>query len=1083
MRRRSRFSGLASRLPFGGWAIILVASICCVAVSAPCVLGDQFSTAPADGLRQHTPRAFALVGATVVVAPGRVLEKATIVVRDGVIQSVGDSLTVPTDVRAYPMPGQWIYPGFVDAYGEIEFTPQHAHAPNAARQAALTGAATAAPASPDDEGTPYWNPLVRPERRTADHLRRDADRNENLRGQGFTLRLVAPSDGVIKGTSALVATSDEAPSRALVQADVAQHMRLTVRRDPQRAEFPNSPMGAVALVRQALYDADWHAEAWATFHAGRGVPRPEHNAALEALAQLRSTRRLVIADAPNERYFLRADRLAREFALNVVMRGSGREYRRLAAVRETGRPVILPLNFPKAPRVDTPEASRLVGLDELMHWDLAPENPARLERAGVRIALTTHGLSGAGDFLASLRQAVERGWPADAALRALTTTPAELFGIARDHGTLEPGKQANFVVTTGNLFDAATRVVETCVQGKRYDIRKPISFDPRGTWQVAIEGVSGPVELVVFGERDELKASLKWPATGTTPAAKQLELARVSMIESQLTAVFDATAVQTPGRARLMTTMIVTESAPGIAPRLVGHVVWPDARKANLTATRTATQPAVAPPSAPATGPAGEAPKHAEPEKKLVHLPASFDVNYPLGAWGVEPPAGPQPVVAARQILFTGATIWTCGPAGTLERASILIGEGKILAIGPELAAPEGATIVDCQGKHLTPGVIDCHSHIATDGGVNESSQSVTAEVRIGDFINADDINIYRQLAGGVTCSHILHGSANTIGGQCQIVKFRWGLLDEELKFAGAPPTIKFALGENVKQSNRGDRFTTRYPQTRMGVEQLVRDEFQAARDYARRRRLWEETHQGTPPRRDLELDAIVEVLDGKRWIHCHSYRQDEVLAFLRTLQAFDVTVGAMQHILEGYKVADEMARHNAMGSAFADWWAYKFEVIDAIPHAGALMHRAGVVVSFNSDDAELARHLNQEAAKAIKYGGLTPDDALRFVTLNPARQMRIDAHVGSLEVGKHADLVVWSGPPLSNYARCEQTWIDGRRYFDRGEDQLRRQRDRSRRDTLIQKILASGAPMEETRVPEEEQWPTEDEACHARHE
>ena len=394
---------------------------------------------------------------------------------------------------------------------------------------------------------------------------------------------------------------------------------------------------------------------------------------------------------------------------------------------------------------------------------------------------------------------------------------------------------------------------------------------------------------------------------------------------------------------------------------------------------------------------------------------------------------------------------------------------------------PAGTLVVDLAGKHLTPGIIDCHSHMATDGGVNESSQAITAEVRIGDFIDPTDITIYRQLGGGVTCSNILHGSANSIGGQNQVIKLRWGATGEQLKFRLAPAGIKFALGENVKQSNWGDKYTSRYPQTRMGVQQIIRDEFAAARDYTRRHQQWKKTRKGLPPRRDLELDAIAEILAGKRWIHCHSYRQDEILALMRTLEAYNVRIGTFQHILEGYKVAEVMAQHGAMGSAFSDWWAYKFEVYDAIPYNGALMHKAGVVVSFNSDDDELARHLNQEAAKAVKYGGVSRTEALKFVTLNPARQLRIDKYVGSVEVGKQADFAIWSGDPLSNFTRCEQTWIEGRKYFDRDDDLKRRKQANEMRATLVQKILASGVEMMkpgEKVSAESELWPRTDVFC-----
>ena len=335
--------------------------------------------------------------------------------------------------------------------------------------------------------------------------------------------------------------------------------------------------------------------------------------------------------------------------------------------------------------------------------------------------------------------------------------------------------------------------------------------------------------------------------------------------------------------------------------------------------------------------------------------------------------------------MITGVTIWTCADEGKIEKGAVLFGDGKIKKVfsdGAEL--PTADITIDGTGKHLTPGIIDCHSHSASDSGINESGQAITAEVRIGDFIDADSMNIYRQLAGGVTTINILHGSSNPIGGQNQVIKLRWGLLDEEMKFADAPAGIKFALGENVKRSN-STQPSSRYPQTRMGVAEIIENAFRAAEEYRARQKAFAKTGKGLPPRKDLELEAIAEIVEGERWIHCHSYRQDEILALIRILDAHGITIGTFQHILEGYKVADEMAEHGAMASAFADWWAYKYEVKDAIPHAGALMHRAGVRVSFNSDDAELARHLNQEAAKAVRYGGVSEEEALKFVTLNPA--------------------------------------------------------------------------------------------------
>lgn len=392
-------------------------------------------------------------------------------------------------------------------------------------------------------------------------------------------------------------------------------------------------------------------------------------------------------------------------------------------------------------------------------------------------------------------------------------------------------------------------------------------------------------------------------------------------------------------------------------------------------------------------------------------------------------------------------TIWTCGKDGILTNSSITFRHGKIENVGK---LPAGSNIFPTP-NHITPGLIDAHSHTAIVGAVNESTLPSTAICRIGDVVNSETRNIYEQLAGGLTTANLLHGSANPIGGQNQVIKLRDGASPEELKFEGAMPGIKFALGENVKQSNWGERNVTRFPQTRMGVPTFHANRFTAAQQYLA---AWKkfETSGGPQPRRDLELETIGEIIEGKRLIHCHSYRADEILAFIRTMESFKVRIGTLQHVLEGYKIADEIAAHGAGGSCFSDWWAYKFEVYDAIPQNGALMRERGVLVSFNSDSSDLARRLNTEAAKAVKFGGTPEIEALKFVTINPAKQLGIDKRVGSLEPGKDADFVVWSGNPLDSRSVVLQTWIDGKKYFDRAEAATRAAALKKERADLIAK-------------------------------
>ncbi|HXJ05871.1 MAG TPA: amidohydrolase family protein [Candidatus Acidoferrum sp.] len=416
----------------------------------------------------------------------------------------------------------------------------------------------------------------------------------------------------------------------------------------------------------------------------------------------------------------------------------------------------------------------------------------------------------------------------------------------------------------------------------------------------------------------------------------------------------------------------------------------------------------------------------------IVCLLCSFVL--PLFARAANPPDAP-PV-----ILIQNATILTVSH-GTIEHGSILIKGGKIAEVGSSIKAPKDAQVFDAAGQFVIPGIIDCHSHIAVDGSVNEGSVSVSSMANIADVLNPDDIDIFRDLAGGVTVANVLHGSANSIGGQTEVIKLRWGQPASKLPFEGAVPGIKFALGENPKRSNFSiPGATPRYPATRMGVEETIRTAFAEARDY---KKTWDDydkkvaagNKNAIPPRRDLRLDPLVEVLEGKRYVHAHCYREDEILMLLRVAKEFGFKVRTFQHVLEGYKVADEIAAAGTGASTFSDWWAYKVEAYDAIPYNAALMTRRGVLVSINSDDAEEATHLNQEAAKTMKYGGLSHDEALKLVTLNPAIQLGIDKRVGSIDVGKDADLVIYNHDPLSAYAVVQKTLIDGRVYFDRQRD------------------------------------------------
>ena len=962
-----------------------------------------FITLAVASVHSETPRVHAIVGARIVTAPGQVIPHGTIVMRDGVIVAVGARVTVPPDARIWQADSLTVYPGLIDAF----VMPADAPAPAAA--AGPPGRpGPAPPAAP--RGAAHELDTVRPETRMVEGPPLPKDQVEAMRAAGFAAAQVAPRRGIVRGSTAVIGLGDGTPNENLVEADAAQVLAL----EPAPAGYPGSLMGAIAVVRQALLDARWYHDAQATYRRSPlGKPRPDENvswAALEPVVQGQQPA-LFVADDMLE--VARAGTIAREAGLRASIVGGGDEYKRVRLLAAAGYPLIVPVNFPDAPDVADADNALEVATEELRAWDQAPGNAAALVKAGATFALTTNGLKDVKTFRANVAKAIGRGLTPDQALAALTTTPAKLLGLSDRLGTLAPGKIANLTVTRGDLFSESGRVREVWVDGNRYEAAKE-DGPLKGTW------------------------SLEWGH-----AAHTLLVAMDKDTTARLVVGAD-TLAGTPVRAdgaRLRFTV----RRGGEAPEDFDLSAANDALQGTLSVTGVGSHP-VAGRRLP------EPAKPAAMDKKDEPVPTPAVMGN-TEAWRMPAPAQPAAV------LVRDATIWTAGPRGTLEHADLLVRGGRIAAVGAHLAAPANALVIDGRGKHVAPGIIDCHSHSAILGNVNECTNSVTAEVRIQDVINSESLNLYRQLASGNTVMHLLHGSCNSIGGQCAVIKNKWGEPPDQLLFAAAPPTIKFALGENPKQANWGVEATGRYPQSRSGVEETIRDAFTRARDYQASWADWKAHRRPYPPRRDLQLEALSEVLEGKRVIHCHSYRQDEILMLMRLTEEFGIRVGTFQHVLEGYKVADEMASHGAGGSTFSDWWAYKYEVIDAIPYNGYLMWDRGVTVSYNSDSDELARRLNTEAAKAIKYGGVPPEEAIKFVTLNPAKQLKIDGRVGSLEVGKDADFAIWSGSPLSPYSLCEQTWIEGRKYFDRQADLDGRAALDQERAALIAKAKAAKAP------------------------
>ena len=970
--------------------------------------GGLAQPAPVEGIRPAPVRTHAIVGATVVTSPGHVVEDATIVIRDGVIEAVGPGITPPPQARIWPADDLTVYPGLIDM--------------------ALLVEARDLPDASADAGA-HWNSRVHPQVAMSSQPRPDGSLREALRKIGFTAAAVYPAKGIFRGSGTVIALADEDEHVLVYRPRADMTIGLNDRGPRGDRSYPNSLMGVLALVRQTLHDTRWYAECQSRWRLDpQGQEPPVHSDALEALADVITAGQRVQFDVTDELTALRAARLAEEFELEAMLLGSGYEFRHLDSVAATGLAVIVPLDYPDRPKVSSLLEADDVSLREMMTWEQAPTNARRLVEAGVTVALTTHRLDKRSEFPAALSKTIKHGLGEDDALAALTTTPARLLGLSDIMGTIEAGKAANLVVVEGSLFDRKPRIRDTWVNGRRHEVsREPaIMFAGAGTLRTE-SGLEAAMEI------DTEKATV----TAHLPDGRKLKAKKVVFQHDRLAFVLDARLFDADGYARL--TGVI---AGGI---VTGTGALPDGARFGFTISPTAE--AETPHEEDADQ---EDEKSDEDDEKEFELPPQELVR-PLGAYGLAAPPQPQ------HVIVTNATIWTCGPQGIIDNGTLDVADGKVVSVGtdaPPTAATAADTLhIDGTGKHVTPGLIDSHSHTGISGNINETTRSVTAEVRIADVINPDDINWYRQLAGGLVAANQLHGSANPIGGQNSVVKLKWSRGADAFPIEGVIPGIKFALGENVK-GRQG-----RYPATRMGVETIMRDAFVAALEYRQQRDRYQalspdEGRSTMLPRRDLTLDTLLEILDGRRLVHCHAYRQDEMLMLMRLADELGFTVGTFQHVLEGYKVAEAMAVHGAGGGAFSDWWAYKVEAMDAIPYNGALMHDVGVVVSFNSDSGELARRLNTEAAKAVRYGGVEPHAALGFVTINAARHLHIDRRTGSLEPGKDADFVIWSDSPLSAYARCEQTWIEGARYFDLETDRQLRQTAQRERQRLVQKIL-----------------------------
>ncbi|RTR38480.1 amidohydrolase [Shewanella canadensis] len=959
-----------------------------------------------DQLTDNTPKITALTHARLMIEPGKILDDATLLIENNKIIEIIKNNKVPSQAYVIDLKGYTVYPGFIDPFTDygIEFEYPKVEATSPIYEIKRIGGNAK-------------NGAIHSEKEWFNYVHPNSEQANKWINNGFTSVQSSYQDGIFRGQGVTLSLADKTANEIIYRSNSAHFLAFDKGSSPQ--DYPTSLMGSIALIRQTLADATWYKENKSKSFSKTGNNIVEFNNALDKLSNIENEQ--IVFDTDNLNDQLRAAQISIDHELKATLLGNGKEYARIDELSAFSYGLILPLNFTAAPEVGDDDAEREVSLAKMRHWDRAPANPMTVERAKVPFALTQYGIK-SDAFWPRLKQAIEYGLSEDAALAALTTEAAEIAGIADFSGRLKPGYMADLVISKGNLFKDGS-IHSVWLQGDEQQLIARNSHLLDLTYQIQI----GELTLDLMLDNSEADSD---KITGTLSSGEQeITLSNISYHDKRL----NFTAEMSDAGFEGVNRFTLWFDSQGLRGRML------DKHNTLTPIAGIPTEQVIAAPLA-----------EDKPESSLISR-----LTKPNVAYGIEGS------VSSEKLHISNATIWTSDEQGILEDTDLLISQGKIERLGKNLSTPSGYRFIDASGKHLTAGIIDEHSHIAINGGTNEGSDAITSEVRIGDILNPDDIAIYRALAGGVTTAQLLHGSANPIGGQAQVIQMRWGESAANLKYTEAPASIKFALGENVKQSNWGDKFTRRFPQSRMGVKSLFSEAFNEARAYQQELKAYKrlrssEKRNHIAPKPNYRLAAIVEVLDQQRDVHIHSYVQSEILMFLRLAEAYDFKVKTFTHILEGYKVANELADHGASASTFSDWWAYKFEVYDAIPQNTCLMQNKGVLTSINSDDYEMQRRLNQEAAKSMMYCDMSAEDAWKMVTINPAIQLGVDTDLGSITKGKQADIVLWDHNPLSVYAKVESTWIQGKPYFDRKQDKLAQQSIAAERAQLIQKILSS---------------------------
>jgi imidazolonepropionase-like amidohydrolase len=937
--------------------------------------------------------------ATITISPGNTIENATMVIKSGKIQSIGKNITIPKNAVVEDATGTHIYPSFIESYGDLAMEKP-------------SGASRSTTQQYDESRKGYyWNDHIRAEQTAMDYFKYDKKEAQKYIDAGYGMVQTHLHDGIARGNGMLVALNNNGTDADRIIMQESGNFFSLDKSSQSRQSYPTSMMGGLALLRQTHFDADWYAKGFAK----------NKDLSLEAL---NSKKELVqYMEAGNKKNILRVDKMGDRIGKQFVIIGGEDAYEMIEKIKATNASLILPINFPDAYDVSNPHLEWFVNLSDMREWKQAPGNPMILSKNGINYAITSMGLKTPSTLHAKLRMAMEYGLTANQALAALTTTPASIMKINDKVGTLEVGKYANFLMVSGDLFDKETVIYENWVQGSKHLLKDRSIKDIDGTYTALIDGAN--YEMTISGKGKKIKVKSDSITLGS----------KITYSEDWINIISTQKDTTRKGFNRLLAQVNETDNSfNGTAYLASGNEMSFKAQKSPSKEDDKKDED-------------GDDEKEDDDTKELKEIGPLF---YPNSGYGSS--SRPQ----QETILYKNATVWTNEKDGILKNTDVLVKDGKISKIGTDLSS-RGARVIDATGMHLTSGIIDEHSHIGIDGGVNEAGHNSTAEVTIEDVVDHEDVNIYRDLAGGVTTSQLLHGSANPIGGRSAIIKLKWGYPADDMIYNNSPKFIKFALGENVKQSRY--QYGVRFPQTRMGVEQVFEDYFSRARKY-------EDSKGKDDFRYDEEMEVLLEILESERYVSCHSYVQSEINMLMKVAEKHGFRINTFTHILEGYKVADKMAAHGAGGSTFSDWWAYKYEVNDAIPYNGAIMHSQGVLTAFNSDDAEMSRRLNQEAAKAIKYGGVSEEDAWKFVTLNPAKLLHIDDRTGSIKKGKDADLVLWNAHPMSITAQAQITMIDGIVFFDVDRDASFRESIKKERQQLVHEMLKAKNKGLKTQTP-----------------